>query len=224
MFDRTDLRAAVAANLLSADQASRLEAFLLSRKDDGAGNQQIGQENLRFLANFNDIFITLGLGILFVGVIALVGTFSAPAMASGNLLAGVMFSLPVAAFAWILMEYFCARRRLLLPSMALSVIFVVFCTAAAMSFAASIIGADIERLDFSEMYGTTGLLGVFVFLSALAASLAIFFRFRLPFSLALSAISAAGAVYVGASFFGDIYQVVGGPLLIQMATASVAAP
>ncbi|MEM6557545.1 MAG: hypothetical protein AAF642_16805, partial [Pseudomonadota bacterium] len=64
MFDRTDLRAAVAANLLSADQASRLEAFLLSRKDDGAGNEQIGQENLRFLANFNDIFITLGLGIL----------------------------------------------------------------------------------------------------------------------------------------------------------------
>jgi hypothetical protein len=106
--------------------------------------------------------------------------------------------------------------------MALSVIFVVFCTSAAMSFAASVIGADIERLDFSEMYGTTGLLGVFIFLSALAASMAIFLRFRLPFSLALSAISAAGAVYVGASFFGDIYQVVGGPLLVAMGAATLA--
>ena len=54
MFDRTDLRAAVGANILSADQAARLEAFLLSRKDDGAGQAQVGQENLRFLANFND--------------------------------------------------------------------------------------------------------------------------------------------------------------------------
>ncbi|MEM9842193.1 MAG: hypothetical protein AAF767_06070, partial [Pseudomonadota bacterium] len=168
MFDRTDLRAAVGANILSAEQAARFEAFLLSRKDDGVTPEQVGQENLRFLGNFNDIFITLGLGILFVGVIALVGTFSAPAMASGSLMAGVVFSLPVAGFAWLLMEYFCARRRLLLPSMALSIIFVVFCSAAAMSFAASVIGADLQRLDFGEMYATTGQLGVFVFLAALA--------------------------------------------------------
>ncbi|MEM9377154.1 MAG: hypothetical protein AAGA72_13110, partial [Pseudomonadota bacterium] len=92
MFDRTDLRAAVGANILSAEQAARFEAFLLSRKDDGVTPEQVGQENLRFLGNFNDIFITLGLGILFVGVIALVGTFSAPAMASGSLMAGVLFS------------------------------------------------------------------------------------------------------------------------------------
>ncbi|MEM1147243.1 MAG: hypothetical protein AAF582_07685 [Pseudomonadota bacterium] len=222
MFDRTDLRAAVGANILSAEQAARFEAFLLSRKDDGASAEQIGQENLRFLGNFNDIFITLGLGILFVGVIALVGTFSAPAMASGSLMAGVLFSLPVAGFAWLLMEYFCARRRLLLPSMALSIIFVVFCSAAAMSFAASVIGADLQRLDFGDMYTTTGQLGVFVFLAALAASIAIYMRFRLPFSLALSALSAAGSVYVGVGFFGNISQVVGGPFLLLLGTATLA--
>ena len=44
----------------------------------------------------------------------------------------------------------------------------------------------------------------------------------MPFSLALSALSAAGAVYVGASFFGDIYQVVGGPLLVLMGAATLA--
>ena len=52
MFDRSDLRAAVGANVLSADQASRLEAFLLSRKDDGVGQEVIGQENLTLSGQF----------------------------------------------------------------------------------------------------------------------------------------------------------------------------
>lgn len=221
MFDRSDLRAAVAANVLTADQAARFEAFAASRhgQENADGT---GQENLRFLANFNDIFITLGLIILFIGVTSLVGTITAPAMVSGNLLAGLLVSVPVAGFAWLLMEYFCARRRLLLPSMALSVIFVMFCTAGAMSVAASILGADVERLDFADMYGTTGHLGIFVFLSALAASIVVFLRFRLPFALALSALSAAGAVYVGAGFFGDIQDVVGGPLLVLMGALTLA--
>ena len=123
MFDRGDLRAAVGANVLSADQASRLEACLLSRKDDGAGNEQIGQENLRFLANFNDVFITLGLVILFIGVSTMVGMIASPALAQGNILAGVISALVVGGLAWVLLEYFCGRRRLLLPSMALTLIF-----------------------------------------------------------------------------------------------------
>lgn len=221
MFDRDDLRAAVGANILSADQAARLEAFFVSRKGDGDPEVEMGQENLRFLSNFNDIFITMGLIILFIGITALVGTISSPAMAAGNLLSGLMVSVPVAGLAWVMMEYFCARRRLLLPSMALSVIFVMFCTAGAMSVAAAMIGADIENLDFADMWGTTGTLGVMVFLSALAASLAIFFRFRLPFSLALSALSAAGAVYVAAGFFGSVQNVVGGPLLLLMGAATL---
>jgi len=223
MFDRSDLRAAVGANVLSADQASRLEAFLLSRKDDSVGHEAIGQENLRFLANFNDVFITLGLGILFVGIISMVGAMSASTMATGNPMGGVLFSVPVAAFAWLLMEYFCGRRRLLLPSMLLAVIFVLFSSTAALSFSASLIGADLDRLDFSEVYRTTGVLGVLVFVSALAAALAIFARFRLPFSLALAAISAAGAVYVFALILGgDPFQVVGGPLLVFMGAATLA--
>ncbi|MEM9939749.1 MAG: hypothetical protein AAF768_12935 [Pseudomonadota bacterium] len=216
MFDRDDLRAAVSANVLSADQAARLEAFFVSRKGGGDPEVQMGQENLRFLSNFNDIFITMGLIILFIGITALVGAVSSPMMASGNILSGLLVVIPVAGFAWLLMEYFCARRRLLLPSMALSIIFVIFCTAGAMLVSAAILGADVENLDFTEMWGTTGRLGVMVFLSALAASLAVFFRFRLPFSLALSALAAAGAVYVAAGFFGSIQNVVGGPLLLIM--------
>ena len=55
MFDRSDIRAAEEAGILTRDQASRLEAFLIARSDP-AVNAAAGQpENLCFLNNFNDI-------------------------------------------------------------------------------------------------------------------------------------------------------------------------
>ncbi|HRK66504.1 MAG TPA: hypothetical protein PKY73_03035, partial [Hyphomonas sp.] len=64
MFDRTDLRAAVDAGIITRDQASRLEAFLTKRADPVAQVAPDQGENLRFLNNFNDIFITIGIVIL----------------------------------------------------------------------------------------------------------------------------------------------------------------
>ena len=225
MFDRGDLRAAIGANVLTAEQASRFEAFLSARKGSGDSGAVIGEENLRFLANFNDIFITIGLIILFFGVTALIGSASMSSiLASGSIMYGLIVTLPVAALAWVMMEYFCARRRLLLPSMALSVIFVLFMTAAATVIGVSSASNEIMSGEFhpDNLFQQGGSLGVSIWLAALGASLAIFFRFRLPFSLALSAIAAAGAVYTAASFFGDINDVVGGPLLVVMGAATLA--
>lgn len=225
MFDRGDLRAAIGANVLTAEQASRFEAFLSARKGSGDSGAVIGEENLRFLANFNDIFITIGLIILFFGVTALIGSASMSSiLASGSIMSGLIVTLPVAALAWVMMEYFCARRRLLLPSMALSVIFVLFMTAAATVIGVSSASNEIMSGEFhpDNLFQQGGSLGVSIWLAALGASLAIFFRFRLPFSLALSAIAAAGAVYTAASFFGDINDVVGGPLLVVMGAATLA--
>jgi len=223
MFDRGDLRAAVSANVIGADQAARLEAFLSARHGD-VEQGVTGQENLRFLANFNDIFITIGLVILFFGITALIGSASMSSiLASGSILSGLIVTLPVAGLAWLMMEYFCARRRLLLPSMALAVIFVMFITAGAIVLGASFVGQNAmsDNFDFEGVLDRGGWFGVFIFASAFAASLAIFLRFRLPFSLALAALSAAGAVYVGTSFFGNIMDVFGGPMLIVMGGATL---
>jgi hypothetical protein len=211
MFDRGDLRAAVSANVIGADQAARLEAFLSARHGE-EGQGVTGQENLRFLANFNDIFITIGLVILFFGITALIGSASMSSiLASGSILSGLIVTLPVAGLAWLMMEYFCARRRLLLPSMALAVIFVMFITAGAIVLGASFVGQNAmsDNFNLEGVLDRGGWFGVFIFASAFAASLAIFLRFRLPFSLALAALSAAGAVYVGTSFFGSIMDVFG---------------
>lgn len=221
MFDRSDLRAAVGANIMSAEQAARLEAFLLVRGGH-QGAQEDGQENLRFLSNFNDIFITLGLIILFTGVTALAGMMAGPSALSGNLLAGVLIAAPVAGLAWLLLEYFGARRRLLLPSMALSIIFVMFCSIGAVSVAAAMVSTDFEA-SVSSLFDTTGFLGVTAFASAAVAAGLVFLRFRLPFSLALVALAVAGTMYVSFGFGGNLYYVIGGGLSFLLGVATMLA-
>nr|WP_070960791.1 hypothetical protein [Hyphomonas sp. Mor2] len=228
MFDRSDLRAAVGANVLSADQASRLEAFLLSRKDDGAGNEVVGQENLRFLANFNDVFITLGLIILFIGVSTMVGMIATPALAQGNILAGVLSAFIVGGLAWALLEYFCGRRRLLLPSMALTLIFAGFVALGVTAFVANSMIGNTRMEDFEfdvfAAFSMTGRLGITAFLAAAAAAAAIYLRFRLPFSLAVIALGVAGAIYMSLALFGNVAMLIGGAgfFLMGLCTLSIA--
>lgn len=223
MFDRTDLRAAVEADVISADVASRLEAFLTGRADP-AGTAD--PESLRFLANFNDIFITIGIGILAIGLTALTGVMFGPSVAtaagSGSVsMAGVMVLLPVAGAMWLLLEYFGGRRRLLLPSMALASIFTLYVGLSVGMLASGISNInDVEIDSFFDAWSTLGNAGVATFLGGVAAAGAIYLRFRLPFSLFLLAVSLAGAVYTFAGFFGDIGLIIGGlgALLVGLAT------
>src|SRR5262245_6059312 len=136
MFDKSDLRAAVEGGAISDEAAKRLEGFLKARNDP---DRMLDPENLRFLTNFNDIFLTIGIVILMVGLTVMSGytvfnmfnldnlmNSGEPSSAAvGTVkLAAVVAAIPIIGAAWLLAEYFCGRRRLLLPSMALSVTFV----------------------------------------------------------------------------------------------------
>lgn len=221
MFDRADLHAAVSAKVISPEQVARLEQFLMARRNP-AHEAETGQENLRFLANFNDIFITLGLIILFTGVTALVGTMVAPSLASNGVLGGVLLAAPIAALAWGLMEYFCARRRMLLPSMALTVIFTLFSAIAVTSIVATLMQIDFDA-SVDNPFSTAGMLGVSAFVAAAAAALGVFIRFRLPFSLAVLALAVAGAMYVSFGFGGRLGYVFGGGLSLILGIATMGA-
>ncbi|MEM6535365.1 MAG: hypothetical protein AAF613_06970 [Pseudomonadota bacterium] len=218
MFDRDDLRAAVSADILTPEQAARLEAFLLSRHAvEGDG----GEEQLRFLSNFNDIFVTIGIGILFVGIAAFSGLMFGSNAASSRELTGVFFAAPIILAAWLMMEYFCARRRMLLPSMALSVIFVGAATIAAMSIVALVIGDD--WFDGNSVFERAGLAGVLTFASAVGAALIVYARYRLPFSLFLAALAASGMVYAGFAMMGEFGNILGGGVSLLMGIATMAA-
>ena len=219
MFDTTDLRAAVDAGVISRDQAQRLEGFLEQR---AGGASASDPETLRFLANFNDIFITVGLVLLISGVLLFSGLSSMGTAMRAPANAALFTLLPAAGLSWLLSEYFCARRRLLLPSMALAFMFSVTLGLAVAALAGSDEAADLRSL--TGIWQSLGSVGLWGFGAIAAASVAYFVRFRLPFALFILALSIAALAYTGVSFFGDVGLVIGGLLsvLIGVATIGVA--
>ncbi|MEL7481304.1 MAG: hypothetical protein AAGJ29_07065 [Pseudomonadota bacterium] len=202
MFDHRDLEAAAADGVIDRDALGRLKAYLDRRGDPGA---PADPENLRFLANFNDVFISIGIVLLALGLTA----------ASGLTFAGTGSALiilaPVLAFFWILLEYFAGRRRLLLPSMTLA----LGVTLIAMILSASL-GSGIDG-NISEDVFRRGLtvardFGLWASLGAFAAGAAIYARFRLPFALFLMAVAAAIGIYTLAATQGRWGEIFGGTL------------
>jgi len=215
MFDRTDLRAAVEAGALSADQASRLEAFLKARSDP---DRMLDPENLRFLTNFNDIFLAIGIGILLTGLSFLSGSVLGGALGEQKL-AVTLIPIPVLIASWLLAEYFCGRRRLLLPSMVLSVVIVVCVAISVGSLFVPDFNSDMGR-DFEDIVPT---LGFAAFGAAALGALGIYARFRLPFALFLVALSVAGLFYTAVGRMGDEDMLFGGMATLIAGLATLAA-
>lgn len=229
MFDRSEIRAAVEAGILTRDQASRLEAFLASRADPVAKTASATDENLRFLNNFNDIFITIGIVILAMGLTAVTGLFFGPKFWSmvtgGNVGAfGAIILMPVAGVMWLLAEYFGRRRRMLLPTMAAITVFSLYSGLSFGMLASGITGANAETItSFTQAWDTLGNTGMSTFIGAgLAAGLA-WLRFRLPFCMFLIAVSAAAAAYTFAGFFGHAGLILGGVLSVMIGLATLTA-
>ena len=111
MLEPGELQAAVAAGVLDAQQADRLAAFLASR-DGAAEPPDPDDERFKLIGGFNDIFVTLGIGLV-VGAMAF-------ALKSAQ-------ELPYAgvALAWALAEVFTRRFRMALPSIVLAFLFAV---------------------------------------------------------------------------------------------------
>jgi len=229
MFDRADIRAAVDAGIITRDQASRLEAFLAARADPVTKAAPGQDENLRFLNNFNDIFITIGIVILAMGLTAITGLFFGPrfwSMVTGGSVGafGAIILMPVAAAMWLLAEYFGRRRRMLLPTMAAVAIFTLYSGLSIGMIASGITGANAKTVtSLTQAWGTLGNTGIGTFLGCGAAALVAWLRFRLPFCMFLMAVSAAAAAYTFAGFFGNAGLVFGGFLSIVIGLATLAA-
>ncbi|HVY87232.1 MAG TPA: hypothetical protein VG942_00080 [Hyphomonadaceae bacterium] len=234
MFDKSDIRAAVEAGAISDEAAKRFEGFLKARNDP---DRMLDPENLRFLSNFNDVFLTIGIAVLMTGLAFLSGIAawnifgveaitrgvdSVPSQSAINTvkLAMVVTPIPVIVGAWLLAEYFCGKRRLLLPSMALSLAIVA---ASAVFMTALLVPTNVD--DVNRISGNVGnyisSISYGGFGAAAVAAGAIFWRFRLPFSLFLLALSAAGLFYtlVGNSLGLD--QIFSGAVMLGAGVATL---
>lgn len=110
MIDERDLDAAVAAGVLDTAQRERLVQFARDYKRGEAGPDE---EQFRLLTGFNDIFVTIAVGLVLFAVAAL-----------GGLVSSVIGAALVAGASWGLAEYFTRQRRMALPSIVLLLTFV----------------------------------------------------------------------------------------------------
>jgi len=156
-----DLRAAVAAGIITEAQAAQVKALAEARA--GRRAAAADDEPFEFFRGFAEIFVSTGLVLMIVGVLG----FAA--------IAGAWLALPLvlAATCWALAHYFTLRKRMSLPSIVLTA-----------GFALGIMGATGTRLleigdIFDGIAGDTvagGLIGM--------AAMAVWYRvFRVPFAI-----------------------------------------
>jgi hypothetical protein len=110
MYSDSDLDAAVAAGVLSGQQAAGFRAFVASRQAAGT----VDEEQFRLLTGFNDIFVSIATILILVAVSWLANGFG-PAIGGGA----------EALTSWLLAEYFTRKRRMALPSIVLLLGFVL---------------------------------------------------------------------------------------------------
>lgn len=173
-FTPEDLRAAVAAGVLTEAQAASVTALA----NDRAGKRATlpaEDEPFEFFRGFSEIFISIGLVILLVGIVSLVTVMSA-----GLLLSAV--PLMTAILAWWFAGYFTLKRRMTLPSMVLAVAFGV----GLVSFIFTAISPGVENGRMTSVLG---------FGLATAGMIAWYLRFKLPFAAFLTGLFALGVVY-----------------------------
>lgn len=172
MIDDADLDAAVAAGILDATARERLQAFTRDRVRSVAGPDE---ESFRLLTGFNDIFVTIAVGLVLFAIGALAGRF-APVLGAGL----------VAAASWGLAEYFTRARRMALPSIVLL-----------LSFVASVVATVLMLATGGTSIGpeTHGSLGVVAAAAAgVVAAYAHWRRFMVPITVAAGAAAVAGTL------------------------------
>ena len=185
---RDDVRAAVSAGTLTEAQAASL--IVQAEQRAGVRAHMSGlDEPFELFKGFNEVFIVVGLTILFIGFAGLTG-MSALGTSSGYVL-GMAYAALGAVTVALMARYFTLTRRMVAPSIALAIMFGLFAAQFGLSFAA--------MLDFR----TPATLTTAAAISALGLA-AYYWVFRVPFTVALIALAVFatcfGLATLGGSF------------------------
>ncbi|CTQ71328.1 hypothetical protein [Roseibium alexandrii] len=174
-LDSARLAAAVSEGILTEDQAERLTDFWTRRGVTGPLAETLPHadiEEVRFVRGFHDIFISLGIGILMVGLI----------YGLQHLLPAWAISAVGAVSIWGLAEVFSRRMRLALPSFLLSLAFTPFFFMACFGL---VVDQDLTGLSLGgwrQNYETW--LVIPTSLVALAGAVLFYLRFKVPVGIA----------------------------------------
>ena len=180
-FDEQDLDAAVAANIIDPKQKGALISLAQSRLHARAA--LLGDdEPFELFQGFAEIFISIGLAILVLGVAGLVDT-----LVTEGLSPFIVLSMCLG-----LAHYYLAHRRMVLPSITLLIGFTVSLSLLTMA----LVGTDPTLSVGATDLLITGVVNVVV--------LGVFYRkYRLPFAMVLIGISGLGVFLAAAHLVAD---------------------
>ncbi len=183
---RDDLRAAVTAGVISEAQAASLVTLNETRRGVRAHMSGL-DEPFELFRGFNEIFIVVGLIILYAGYSGLTGVTWLGTDA-GYLL-GMVYAVIALGGIYALARYFTLTRRMVAPSIALAIMFAISSGQFGLSLGAAL---DLQLqglITFSAVVGA-------LFLSLY------YYLFRVPFTVALIAISVVAASFGVAALQG----------------------
>lgn len=173
MLKQKDIEAAVAAGIISQDQADSLNDFAATQRQSrsfGGGRD----ERFRLLGGFNDFFVAIGVILLASGLMFGLGPTTSLSVA----LTGIVV-------LWGLAELLTGRLRLTAPSIVISVFLAVFAFLAATAFLGT---ASIEKIVTNK----TGQISWLVLVTTgftFFVTLVHYLRFRFPFTLWVCALA-----------------------------------
>jgi len=176
MMNRDDLRAAVGAGIVSEAQAASL-ASLADRRRGARTDLAEGDEPFELFKGFNEVFIVVGLLILSMGWAGVVGIAYAAEITNPQQ-AAMLYGSIGALIIWGMSEYFIRRRRMVGPAIALSILFAGNAALALTTYFAQpfmVAQQDYGSLPLPFILGTAAI-GVF------------WYRFRVPFAMAMIAV------------------------------------
>jgi hypothetical protein len=201
MYSESDLDGAVAAGAITSEAAAALRNHIAANRYAPA----VDEEHFRLLSGFNDIFVSIAIGLVLAAVAWIGRSITMP-------LAGAS----VALVSWGLAEYFTRHRRMALPSILLLLAFVG-------GVAATLVGILVET-DPNLSDRTNAVIGGGIALVSAGAAWLHWKRFMVPITVAAGAVALVGvavALTLAATPIAEdhIYPIVliGGVLVFALA-------
>ncbi len=180
MITPHDLRAAVQRGLITEAQAAGLTGLAEARRQAVAGVEP-GEEPFVLFKGFNEIFIVIGLTILFTGWVGIAALMGAEVFAPGGL-DTVLVALATLAGLAAAQRYFTITRRMIAPSIALAIM--------------SALTALVLGWALADLAGLRDLAASAVSSAVVAAVIVLHYRtFRVPFDAAIIATALFSAIW-----------------------------
>ena len=189
-FSQDDVRASVSAGIINEAQAASI--ITLAQQRRGARDYMNAREEpFELFRGFNEIFIVVGLVILYGGWSGLTGlsiVFGGPSQGFVNT---IIFGLIAAGVMLVLAEYFTVRRRMVAPSIVIMLMFTHSIARTGLGVSWMLNADTAEQLTLAAGLSTVALFGFYL-------------RYRVPSAIAIMALgvfaTCFGFITIGGTF------------------------